>query len=158
MAGFITAFPNSLKVELATGVQNFANGGDQFAIALGVAAPVGTFDATTTNYSDLGSDEVANGSGYATGGFVWTNAQNVTPALGTPDPTTKIAEAFWSWSINPSWAGATFSTSGCVGYNKSKSNRAAYIGSFGGILTVTSNTLTLVLPANAAGTSILALS
>lgn len=159
MTGFITAFPNSLKVELATAIQDFSSGGDQFAIALGIAAPSGSYGPQTTNYSDLtgNSDEVPNGSGYVTGGFDWTNVQNISPTLGTPDPATFIAECFWSWSVNPSWPAATFSTAGCLIYNKSKSNRAAYIGSFGGTLSVTSNTLTLVLPTNAAGSSILGL-
>jgi hypothetical protein len=152
MAGFTAAFPNSLKLELATAIQDFSSGGDAFALALGVAAPTGTYGPDTTNYSDLtgNSDELPNGSGYVTGGFVWTNVQNITPAISG-------SECVWSWSVNPSWVAATFSTSGCVIYNKTKSNRAAYVGNFGGIIPVSSNTLTLLLPANTAGSSILAL-
>lgn len=149
MSGFTTAFPDSMKVEMATAIHNFSSGGDLFGLALGIGTPAGTFGAATANYSDLGADEVPNGSGYTTGGFLWTNVQNITPALGS-------GEAFWSWSVNPTWTG-TISTSGCIGYNRSKSNKCVYVGSFGGILIVSSNVLTLVLPTNAAGSSILGL-
>src|SRR5215831_15029055 len=108
MAGFTTAFPTSLKGELPTATHNFTQtSGDVFKCALGIGTPAGTYGAATANYSDLtgNSDEVPNGAGYATGGFAWTAAQNITPATGS-------AHSYWSWSVNPSWSAATFSTSG----------------------------------------------
>jgi hypothetical protein len=153
MAGFTTAFPTSFKGELPQAVHNFtASTGHVFKCALGIASPTGTYGAATTNYSNLtgNSDEVANGSGYTTGGFAWTAAQNTTPA-------TSGTGAYWSWSVNPSWTSASFSTSGCIIYNSSASNKAVYVGSFGGTQTVTSGTLTLTLPTNGVGTSILQL-
>jgi len=150
MAGFTTAPPTSFKVELPQGIHNFtASTGNVFKVALGVASPTGTYGAATTNYSNLtGNSDEVTGAGYTAGGFAWTAAQNITPAsTGT--------QAYWQWSVNPSWTSATFSTSGCIIYNTSAGNRAVYVGSFGGIQTVTSGTLTLLQPTNGAGTSLL---
>ena len=153
MAGFTTAFPTSAKAELPQAIHNFtATTGHDFKCALGIVGPAGTYGAATTNYSNLtgNSDEVANGSGYTTGGFDFTAAQNITPlASGTG--------AYWQWGTNPSWTSATFSTTGCIIYNASASNRAVYVGSFGGTQSVTSGTLTLVQPTNGVGTSLLQL-
>lgn len=153
MAGFTTAFPTSAKGELPQAIHNYTQTtGNVYKVALGIAAPAGTYGAATTNYSNLtgNSDEVANGSGYTTGGFAWTAAQNITPS-------TSGTGAFWQWSVNPSWTSASFSTSGCIIYNSSASNKAVYVGSFGGTQTVTAGTLTLVQPANGVGTSLLQL-
>lgn len=151
MAGFVTAFPTSLKVELPGGVHNFNSGGDAFSLALGVGTPAGDYGAATTNLSDLGSDEVStSGTGYSQ--WDWTNGQNISPSHGS------VSSSFWSWSVNPTWAGpCTFSTSGCIIFNKTKSNKCAYVGSFGGILTVSGSAFTLLLPVNAAETAILGL-
>lgn len=125
-----------------------------FKVALGIATGslTGTYGTATTNYSNLtgNSDEVANGSGYTTGGFAWTAAQNLTPLNTT-------TQTYWQWSVNPSWTSASFTTSGCIIYNSSASNKAVYVGSFGGNQQVTSGTLTLVQPTNGAGTSLLQL-
>ena len=149
MAGFSTAMPTSYKAELAQALHNHtAITGHDFKCALGVASPVGTFDATTTNYSNLGADELAATGGYTTGGFDFTAANNTTP-LGS------AGTAYWQWGINPSWTSATFSTSGCLIYNATSGNRAVYVGSFGGAQTVSSGTLTLVMPTNGTTTSLL---
>ncbi len=151
MAGFTTAFPTSAKAELAQAIHNYTTTtGNVFKVALGKTSPAGTYGAATVNYSDLtgNSDEVANGSGYTTGGFAWTAAQNTTPL-------TSGTTAYWSWSVNPSWTSATFSTVGCIAYNSSASNKAVYVGDFGGTQSVSAGTLTLVLPTNGVSTSIL---
>jgi hypothetical protein len=153
MAGFTTAFPTSAKLQLATATHNYTiTTGNVFKLALGIVSPTGTYGAATTLYSNLtgNSDEVASGSGYTTGGFAWTAAQNITPL-------TSGTGAYWQWSVNPSWTSASFSTSGCLGYNSSASNDAVYVGSFGGTQTVTSGTLTLLQPVNGVGTSLLQL-
>ena len=143
--------PTSFKVELPQAIHNFTTTtGNVFKVALGKVSPTGTYGAATTNYSDLtgNSDEVASGGGYTTGGFAWTAAQNNTP-------TSTSTTAYWQWSVNPSWTSATFSTVGCIIYNSSASNRAVYVGSFGGTETVTSGTLTLVLPTNDSSNALL---
>lgn len=153
MAGFTTAMPTSFKGELPQAIHNFTiTTGHVFKVALGRVAPTGTYGAATVNYSDLtgNSDEVASGGGYTTGGFAWTAAQNLTPS-------TSGTGAFWQWSVNPNWTSATFSTVGCLLYNSSASNKAVYVGSFGGTESVVAGTLTLVQPTNGVGTSLLQL-
>lgn len=145
-----TAFPTSFKGELPQALHNFvASTGHIFKAALIKHAPVGTYGAGTANYSDItGNSDEASGSGYTAGGFAWTAAQNTTPL-------TSGTTAYWSWSVNPSWTGATLDVDGCVFYNSSSSNKAVYVGDFGGRQQVTGGTLTIVLPANGASTSIL---
>ena len=152
MAGFTTAMPNSFKPELATAVHNFTiTTGNVFKCALGKVSPTGIYGTTTTNYSDLtGNSDEVSGTGYSAGGFAWTAAQNLTPLNTT-------TQTYWQWSVNPSWSTATFSTVGCIIYNSSASNKAVYVGSFGGTQTVVAGTFTLVQPTNGAGTSLLQL-
>ena len=141
---FTTAMPTSLKSELAQAVHDFTTTtGHDFKCALGKTGVSGTYGAATTNYSNLtgNSDEVANGNGYTTGGFDFTAANNITPqASGTT--------VYWQWNVNPSWTGASFSATGCIIYNASQSNKAVYVGDFGGTQTVSGGTLTLVQPTN----------
>ncbi len=152
MGGTTTAFPTSAKAELPQAIHNYTTTtGNVFKMALVKVTPTGTYGAATTNYSNLtGNSDEVTGTGYSAGGFAWTAAQNTTPASsGTT--------GFWSWSVNPSWTTATFSTIGCLIYNSSASNQCVYVGDFGGTQSVSAGTFTVVLPANAAGTSILAL-
>ena len=153
MAGVTTAMPTSFKGELPQAIHNFTiTTGHVFKCALIKVGPTGTYDATTVNYSTLtgNSDEVASGGGYTTTGFAWTAAQNLTPL-------TSGTGAYWQWSVNPSWTSATFSTIGCIIYNSSASNKAVYVGSFGGTQTVAGGTFTILQPTNGVGTSLIQL-
>jgi hypothetical protein len=145
-----TAMPTSFKSEVLQAIHNFTTTtGHVFKMALAIATVVGTYGAATTNYSNLtGNSDEVSGTGYTAGGFAWTAAQNITPS-------TSGTTAFTSWSVNPSWTSATFSTSGCIIYNSSASNKAAYVGSFGGTQSVSAGTLTAVLPTNDASNAIL---
>lgn len=150
MAGFTTSMPTSFKVELATATHDFtASTGNDFKVALGKVTPTGTYGAATTNYSNLtgNSDEVANGSGYTTGGYDFTAANNTTP-------TSSGTTAFWAFGVNPSWTSATFSTVGCIIYNATKSNKAAYVGDFGGTQSVSAGTITLLMPTTNSSTAL----
>ena len=153
--------------------------GDVFKIALinGAATfPVSSFSGTQTNVgtpatgasstSNLGTDDVPNGSGYTTGGLALTN---VSPQVGT-------TAGFWSFTSNPSWgSSASFSTLGAIIYNTSVRlgassngisanasgsaiNRTVSVHGFGGVQTVAVGTLTVVLPTNGQGTAILQIS
>jgi hypothetical protein len=151
MGSITTAMCVSFKAELATASHNFTTtSGHVFKLALIKSASViaGTFGAASVNYSDLGTDEVANGSGYTTGGFAWTAAQNITPA-------TSGTTAYWSWSTNPQWTSATFTAGGCMIYNSSSSNKAVATFSFGGDQSITSGTFTIALPTNDLNNAIL---
>lgn len=131
-----------------SGATSITFNGDLFNVALIIAAPTGNYGAATTNYSGLGADEVT-GTGYTAGGQAL--ATNITPQ-------TSGTTAFWSWSVNPSWTSATFSTGGCEFYNASTralTGRVVYVGSFGGTQTVTAGTFTLVLPTNNSSNAIL---
>ncbi len=152
MGSITTAFPTSAKGELPQALHNFTTTtGHVFKAALIIPSPTGTYGATSTNYSNItGNSDESSGTGYTAGGFAWTAAQNITPA-------TSGTGAYWSWSVNPSWTSASFSTAGCMFYNSSSGNRAVYVGSFGGTETVTSGTFTILLPTNGVGTSVLQL-
>lgn len=153
MAGVTTAMPTSFKVELMSGLQNFVQTtGNDYKVALIKVGPTGTYDATTTNYSTLtgNSDEVSSGGGYTTGGYDITAANNTTP-------TSSSTTAYTTPGVNPSWTSATFSTIGCLMYNATNSNRAAYVGSFGGTQSVSAGTLTLLMPTNNSSSALLRL-
>lgn len=146
---FTTAMPTSFKVEILKAVHNFtASTGNTFKIALGkaTASVIGSYGAATTNYSDLtgDSDELANGSGYTTGGNTLTS---VTPVA---DGTTAVCDF-----DNTTWSAATFTTSGAIIYNSSASNAAVAVLSFGGDQQVSSGDFTIQFPAAAASTAII---
>lgn len=142
-----TAMPTSFKVEILKAVHNFSNpGGNTFKLALikAAAAGSGTFDAATTNYSDLSTDELGSGSGYTTGGNTLTS---VTPVA---DGTTAVCDF-----DNTTWSSATFTTSGGLIYNNSASGAACAVLSFGGDQSVSSGDFQIQFPAPAAATAII---
>ena len=149
MAGFTTAMPTSFKVEILTATHNFtASTGNTFKLALGKAAAslTGTYGAATTNYSNLtgNSDELANGSGYTTGGNTLTS---VTP---TSDGTTAVCDF-----ADTTWSSASFTTSGGIIYNSSASNKACAVLSFGGDQTVSSGDFQIQFPAPTSAAAII---
>jgi hypothetical protein len=138
----------------ATNTMTFT--GDTFNILLIKTTPGRTFDHTQTNVgtpgtgspttANVGTDEVT-GTGYTTGGVALTN---ISPSL-----TAGVATV--SFSPNPSWTSATFSTTAAIIYNTSTrlgaaaapfSGRTVGVYDFGGTQTVSSGTLTLVMPTN----------
>ena len=145
-----TAMPTSFKVEILKAVHNFtASTGNTFKIALmkATAAGSGTYGAATTSYDTLvsNSDELANGSGYTTGG---NTLSSVTPVA---DGTTAICDF-----ADTTWSSATFSTCGAIIYNDSATgNPACAVLSFSGDQTVSSGDFTIQFPAAAAATAII---
>lgn len=126
---------------------------DVFKVALGIPAPTGTYGASSTNYSNLtGNSDEVSGAGYTATGQVLAN--NISP-------TNTAGNAFWQWSVNPSWTAATISARACMIYNTtartSVTGRSIAVFDFGGTQTVTAGTLTLLQPSNAASTSLLQL-
>ncbi len=150
MPGFTTAMPTSFKVEILQAVHNFSNpGGNTFKLALGKGSGTltGTYGAATTSYDTLtgNSDELANGSGYTTGGNTLTS---VTPVA---DGTTAICDF-----SDTTWTSATFTTSGGIIYNDTATgNPACAILSFGGDQSVSSGDFQIQFPAAAAATAII---
>ena len=133
-----TAMCTSFKVELMTGTHNFtASSGDTFKMALIKASPTGTYNAATTNYSNVtGNSDETSGTGYSAGGVSLTNVT----------PTSTGTTAYTTFSPNPSWTSASFSCSGCIIYNSSASNKSVSVHDFGGTQTVSSGTFTVVMP------------
>jgi hypothetical protein len=138
-----TAMPTSFKVELFKGLHNFTAGSTRFKMALftAVASGSGTYGAATTNYSDMGADELATATGYTRPGQLLTS---VTP---TADGTTAILDF-----TNETW---TSSTCGGLIYDTGDSDSACAVLSFGGDQTVSSGDFQIQFPAAAAATAII---
>lgn len=142
-----TAMCTSFKQEVAQALHNFtASTGNAFSMALIKVGPAGTYGAASTNYSNItGNSDEVTGAGYTAGG---TALVNVTP-------TTSGTTSFWTFSPNPSWTSASFSTTACMIYNTTNGNRAVSTHDFGGTQTVTSGTFTVVMPTANASNAIL---
>ena len=136
----------SYKKEIVTATHNHTNTtGHVFKIALYTSSS--TMSKATTVYST--TNEIS-GTNYTAGGFAWTAAQNTTPIAGT-------TSAYFSWSTNPTWAGASFTANSALIYNTSAANAAVCVLTFGGDQTVAIGTFTIVLPTNGESTSIITL-
>jgi hypothetical protein len=142
-----TAMPTSFKVEILKAVHNFtASTGNTFKIALlrATAAGSGTFGAATTNYSNLGADELPTATGYTQTGNTLTS---ITPVASS---TTAVCDF-----DDTSWTSATFTTCGALIYNSTASGAACAVLSFGGDQTVSSGDFTIQFPVAAAATAII---
>jgi len=142
------AMCSSFKQELLVATHNFTlTTGDAFKLALfrATASIVGTFGAGTTNYSDMGADQ-ASGTGYSAGGSTLTN---VTPTISGTTALTDFADLTFST--------VTITTSGCLIYNSSKSNKAVGVFSFGGDKTATAGDLTVIFPTADASNAVIRL-
>jgi hypothetical protein len=112
-----TAFTTSFKSELFSGLHDFDNpGGNTFKIALYTSSA--TLGASTTAYS--GTNEVANGNGYTTGG----------ETLTAVSPTTSGTTAYVDFS-DVTWSASTITANGALIYNSTNSNRACITLAFG---------------------------
>jgi hypothetical protein len=142
-----TAMPTSFKVEILRAVHNFTSStGNTFKIALlrATAAGSGTFGAATTNYSNLGADELPTATGYTQTGNTLTS---ITPVASS---TTAVCDF-----DDTSWTSATFTTCGALIYNSTASGAACAVLSFGGDQTVSSGDFTIQFPVAAAATAII---
>lgn len=147
MAGTTTAMCTSFKAEVAQALHNFTiTTGNTFNMALIKVTPTGTYGAASTNYSNItGNSDEVTGAGYTAGGLAMANVT----------PTTSGTTAFWSFSPNPSWTGASFATTAGMIYNTSSSNRSVSTHDFGGTQTVAGGTFTVVMPTANSSTAIL---
>jgi hypothetical protein len=139
--------PTSFKVEILKGVHDFtASSGDVFKVALlkATAAGSGTFGAATTNYSDLGADQLPTATGYTQPG---NTLVSITPVA---DGTTAICDF-----DNTTWNAATFTTCGGLIYNSTEAGKACAVLNFGGDQTVSSGDFQLQWPVAAAATAII---
>lgn len=131
-----TAMCNSFKQELLGGVHDLDT--DSLKIALIKASPTGTYDATTTNYSDVtGNSDEATGTNYTAGGQV----------LDSPVITLTSGTAYVDFA-DEVFTNLTISADGAILYNSTQGNRAIAVFDFGGTVTATSGDFTIVFPTN----------
>lgn len=129
-----TAMCTSFKAELLGGTHDLDT--DVIKLALIKAAPSGTYNAATTNYSDVtGNSDEASGTGYTSGG------QNLDGATISVSGTTAIVD--FSDEV---FADVTVAADGCIIYNSSKGNRAIAVIDFGGTVSATAGDLTIEFP------------
>jgi hypothetical protein len=116
----------------------------KIALFKATASIVGTFGAATTSYTEMGADEVPNGSGYTTGGATLTGR---TAALVS-------GAGVLDWA-DPTWAASTITSRGALIYNDSLAGKdALFVLDFGSDIASTNDLFTVDLPAQGAGTSL----
>lgn len=135
-----TAMCTSFKEELLGGTHVF--GTDQLRVALIKASPTGTYDKTTQEYANLGSDEVATGGNYTRD----SADNNLTTASVTVSTDATSGRAYIDLP-DLTFNDVTVSADGCLIYNTSKSNKAICVIDFGGTVSATAGDLTIEFPA-----------
>ncbi len=128
--GITSAITNQFKQDALAGLHQ---AGDTYKIALYTSAA--TLDKTTTAYS--ATNEVSNGNGYTTAGAT----------LSGYSASISGDTAYLDWTVDPSWASASFTANGALIYNSSRTNAAIAVIAFGADYTATNGTFTVVLPA-----------
>ena len=138
-----TAMCTSFKSELLGGTHDLDT--DSIKIALIKSSMAGTYDATTTNYSDVtGNSDEATGTGYSAGGQVLDSA-----AISV-DGTTAIVDF-----ADEVFSNVTLSADGCIIYNAGQANKAIAVIDFGGTVSATAGDLTINFPAADASNAII---
>ncbi len=141
-----TAMCNSFKQELLGGVHDLDT--DTLKVALIKASPTGTYDGSTTNYSDVtGNTDEAVGTNYTAGG----------QDLDNPVITLSGNTAFVDFA-DEVFTDLTLSADGCIIYNASKGNLAIAVFNFGTTVTSTSGDFTLVFPTADANNAVIRIS
>lgn len=140
----------SCKVELLQAIHNFGpTSPNTFKIALYTGNA--DLNASTTVYTT--SNEVANGSGYTTGGNTLVISQS--PTSGTNQ--SAVPTAFISFS-NTSWTSASFTARGALIYNSTQGNKSIAVLDFGSDKTVTNDTFQIIFPTADANSAIVRIS
>jgi len=138
-----TAMCTSFKEELLGGLHDLDT--DDIKIALIKESPTGTYDATTTNYSDVdGNSDEASGTGYSAGG----------QSLGSASITTSGTTAFVDFA-DEVFEDVTLSADGCIIYNADNSDSAIAVIDFGGTVSASAGDLTIEFPAADASNAII---
>ena len=141
-----TAMCNSFKEDLLGGVHDLDT--DSLKIALIKDTPSGTYDASTTNYSDVtGNSDEATGTNYTAGGQV----------LDTATITLSGSTAFVDFA-DEVFTNLTISADGSIIYNASQGNAAIAVFDFGGTVTATSGDFTVVFPTADASNAVIRIS
>jgi len=140
----------SCKIELLQAIHNFGpTSPNTFKIALYTGNA--DLNASTTVYTT--SNEVANGSGYTTGGNTLVISQS--PTSGNNQ--SAVPTAFISFS-NTSWTSASFTARGALIYNSTQGNKSIAVLDFGADKTVTNDTFQIIFPTADANSAIVRIS
>jgi hypothetical protein len=140
----------SCKIELLQAIHNFGpTSPNTFKIALYTGNA--DLSASTTVYTT--SNEVANGSGYTTGGNTLVISQS--PTSGNNQ--SAVPTAFISFS-NTSWTSASFTARGALIYNSTQGNKSIAVLDFGADKTVTNDTFQIIFPTADANSAIVRIS
>jgi len=141
--GITTAMCTSFKSELLGGTHDLDT--HTIKLALIKASPSGTYNAATTNYSDVtGNSDEASGTNYPVTGQV---LDSVSISTSGTTAIVDIADEVFST--------VTVSADGCIIYNSSASNKAIAVIDFGGTKTSTSGNFTIQFPAADASNAII---
>ena len=135
------AMCTSFKTELLGGTHDL----DTDVIKIALFTSAATLGASTTAYSS--TNEVANGSGYTTGGNTLAGA--TISSSGTT--------AFVDFS-DSTWSSASFTARGALIYNSSKSNKAVAVLDFGADKTSTNGDFVVQFPTADASSAIIRIS
>ena len=129
-----TAMCNSFKQELLGGTHDLDT--DTIKLALIKDSPTGTYNASTTNYSDVtGNSDETTGTGYTAGGQTLDGATiSLSGSTAIVDFTDEV------------FSDVTCSADGCIIYNSSQSNKAICVIDFGGTVSATAGDLTIEFP------------
>lgn len=138
-----TAMCNSFKSELLGGTHDLDT--DVLKLALIKATPSGTYNASTTNYSDVtGNSDEASGTGYTAGGQVLDGATiSLSGSTAIVDFTDEV------------FSTVTVSADGCIIYNTSQGNKAICVIDFGGTVSAVAGNLTVQFPTADASNAII---
>ena len=136
--GITTALCNSFKQELLQGTHQI--GTHTLKMALIKSGESGTYGAATTNYSNVGSDEISNTGNYSAGGGTLANVSV------TLDGTRAYVDF-----DDVQFTSATIDANGAIIYNSSASNKAIAVISFGTTQSSDSGSFTVQIPAVGSG-------
>ena len=136
--GITTALCNSFKQELLQGTHQI--GTHTLKMALIKSGESGTYGAATTNYSNVGSDEISNTGNYSAGGGTLANV------AVTLDGTRAYVDF-----DDVQFTSATIDANGAIIYNSSASNKAIAVISFGTTQSSDSGSFTVQIPAVGSG-------
>ena len=138
-----TAMCNSFKTEALGGLHDLDT--DSLKLALIKSSMSGTYNASTTNYSDVtGNSDEASGTNYSAGG------QALGGAAISLDGSTAIVDF-----TDEVFSNVTVSADGCIIYNTANSNSAIAVIDFGGTVSATAGDLTIEFPAANASNAII---
>lgn len=132
----------SFKVNLLSGLENFANG-TPYTYKIALYNANANLDANTTAYT---TSNEATGTGYTAGG----------ETLVVIPPTSQNTTAYISFQ-NAVWTSASFTVRGALIYNSTTSAAVAVLN-FGSDKTVTNQTFTVTFPTATADTAVIRIS